>query len=183
MYITLFCPLLLLPLLLLFNYTNSVFCEQESILIDPMERFNLTYPLNWKMKYENNHNILLIPPSDTSYNNTYFKISRILQYNHSLNDHVFRHINNYISKYLLGDFISFRINNIDSNFSIFRFPAYKLEFDVVMNDNFQSPVSFIEYFTIYDNQLFKFRFSQDGQIKTMDKKIIESIIKSIKFNS
>lgn len=137
---------------------------------DPFQRLNFSYPSNLNIQYEQNINnnsnssILYFPVNNSKYNTTFIEIQGTPLYNLSLKDHVFKDINSYISKYLRGDFISFRINNIDSNLSIDKSPAYKTEYRVILNDTFQNPVIISNYYTTDKERdiFYKLKFSEGG---------------------
>jgi hypothetical protein len=170
--------------LILFTSLNPVEGQKEvTEFDDPLGRYNLTYPSDWKLHYDNNYDIILLPIDNNSKDSyTYFQIRSTLPYNISLKDHVFRNINYYIDRYAIGDFILFSINNLIDNITIDELPAYKLEYDVIMNDKFQTPVSILEYFIVRNDDLFKIKFSQGGYgINSLNKNILDSIIRSIEF--
>jgi hypothetical protein len=155
---------------LFFNYFITAFGNEVNLseFTDSSQRFNFSYPDDWKIQYQNNNDIFFYPLNTTKYNNTFIEIERDPLFNLSLKDHVFRDLNYYISKYLIGDFMSFRITNIDSNFTINKSPAYKTEYHVIMNDKFQSPVTIFEYYTTdKKDSLYKLKFSEDGYINDL----------------
>ena len=171
---------------LLFNYFIIAFGNEINLskFIDPSHRFNFFYPSDWKKQYQNNNEILFFPSNTTKYNNTFIEIKGSLLYNMSLKDHVFRDLNHYISKYIVGDFLSFRINNIESNLTIDKSPTYKTEYRVIINDKFQSPVSIIQYYTTNGNFLYKLKFSEDGYATDLlNKNITKRIIDSFSFDT
>jgi hypothetical protein len=157
--------------------------EEISSYDDPIGRYNFEYPLDWKLYYDNNNNVILLPVDNKSKDNyTSFQIRTMNSYNVSLQAHVFRNIHYYIDKYAIGDFLLFTIHNFTDNAIIDEIPAYKLEYNVIMNDKFQTPVSILEYFVVYNNNLFKIQFSQGGfGINSLNKNVIDSIIRSIEF--
>jgi len=155
---------------LFFNYFIPTFGNKVNLteFTDNSKRFNFSYPYDWKIQYQNNNDTFFYPLNTTKYNNTFIEIERDPLFNLSLKDHVFRDLNYYIGKYLIGDFISFRITNIDSNLTINKSPAYKTEYHVIMNDKFQSPVTILEYYTTDKNDsLYKLKFSEDGYINDL----------------
>jgi hypothetical protein len=171
--------------LILFTSLNLVDGQKGvSKFDDPLGRYNLTYPSDWKLHYDNDYDIRLLPINSTSKDSyTYFQINATRSDNSSLKDHVFRNINDYIDGYAIGDFILlFSINNLTDNITIDNLPAYKLEYNVIMNDKFQTPVSILEYFLAHDHTLFEIKFSRGGYgIDSLNKNIIDSIIQSIEF--
>ena len=159
---------------------------------DPFQRLNFSYPSNLNIQYEQNINnnsnssILYFPVNNSKYNTTFIEIQGTPLYNLSLKDHVFRDINSYISKYLRGDFISFRINNIESNLSIDKSPAYKTEYRVILNDELQNPVIISNYYTTDKERsiFYKLKFSEGGYSSNLfNDNITKHIIGSFTLNT
>jgi hypothetical protein len=170
----------------LFNSFVVTFGNEINLIkfADPSYKFNFSYPDEWKIQYQNNNDIFFFPANITKYNNTFVEIGRDLLYNLSLKDHVFRDLNYYISKYLIGDFVSFRINNIESNLTINKSPAYKIEYHVIMNDKFKSPVTLVEFYTTdKKDSLYKLKFKEDGYNTNLaNENSTKLIINSFSFN-
>lgn len=163
------------------NFSSA---EKDSLKLDD-EDFSLSYPSDWKIKNVNNNSTILLPIEEEKYNNnTYIQIKTTPLYNLSLQYHVFRSLNEYIEKYDIGGFREFNIINLISNITIAGLPAYKLEYNVIMEDRYQSPVTIMEYFTTHNGALFNIKMSEDGNvISSLKKQAIESIIKSFKFKN
>jgi hypothetical protein len=179
------CSSIFFMTLALFMRRNEIEAEEViSRYNDPIGRYNFVYPSDWKLYYDNNNDVILLLPMDNQSKGNYtsFQIRTMISYNVSLQAHVFRNINYYIDKYAIGDFILFSLGNLTDNVVIDGVPAYKLEYNVRMNDKFQSPVSILEYFVVYNNNLFKIQFTQGGfGINSINRNMIDSIIQSIEF--
>ena len=62
-----------LPIILLFlNYFITAFGNEVNLtkFADSLQRFNFSYPLDWKIQYENNDDLFFFPLNTTKYNNT-----------------------------------------------------------------------------------------------------------------
>jgi hypothetical protein len=177
-------------LFIIFLFFNSfmIASGNKSDLInftDSLHRFNFSYPYDWKIEYQDTNDIFYFPSNTTKYNNTFIEIKSDLLYNLSLKDHVFRNLNHYIGKYLIGDYISFNIKNIESNLTINELPLYKLEYSVIANDKYQSPVNIVEYYTTDKKDLlYKLKFSEDGYTTNLlNENITKFIVQSFSFDS
>lgn len=170
--------------LVLIMCPNEIEAQEEIARYDdPIGRYNFAYPSDWKLYYDNNYDVKLLPMDNKSKDNyTSFQIRTMISYNLSLQAQVFRNINYYVDRYAIGDFLLFSIRNLTDNTIIDEIPAYKLEYHVIMNDKFQTPVSVLEYFVVHNNNLFKIQFSQGGYgISSLNKNAIGSIMQSIEF--
>lgn len=159
--------------------------KQVAEFDDFIGRYNLTYPSDWKLNYNNNYDLTLIPMDNRSIDsNTFFQIRAMPQYNMSLEKHVLRNINSYMDKYATGDFVLFSISNLSDNETIDGIPAYVLEYNAIMNDNFQTPISILEYIVVHNDNLFKIKFSQGGYgINSLNKNMVNNITRSIDFRN
>ena len=175
--------LLFLSMLILFTFPTGIDgVSKVSKLEDAFGRYQLIYPSYWEVLRGDNYDLTFYPVNKTAYENTYFQIKSESLHDISLEQHVFREINHYISKSIIGDFLSFRLTNLVSNLTLDNLPAYMLEYDVIMNDEYQSPVSVSEYFIVNDNELFKLISSNDGYApEPAIRNATDFIIKSLKF--
>lgn len=173
--------------LALFTFLNQAVAGQAQLakFDDLIGRYNLTYPSDWKLNYDDNYDLTLVPMDNrSSDSNTFFQIRAMPQYNMSLEKHVLRDINSYMDKYATGDFVLFSISNLSDNETIDGLPAYLVEYNAIMNDNLQSPISVLEYVVVHNDNLFKIKFSQGGYgINSLNKNIVHNMTRSIDFRN
>lgn len=160
------------------NTTNTT--SNWTKYVDSAYGMKIKYPPDWNIKQVNRktNTVIFSPPFDVDSVKypSKFEVTVKNSYNHTLSDYIFRNINYYILKYLLGDFKYLYIDDLNANTTIADLPAYKLVYHAILNDNYSSPIGAIEFFTKSGNTIYEFKLLEEGYNVNKNKHIIENII-------